>query len=173
MFLKIVKFQVCEKYLNCSQPLIKSSYRIFEVRFRLSVFFLHMFLPKIAFFRQNCLKTFLNLRLEERSFVTIIIFCSFSPRTLTLIFQNFQINLLINSDPMAVDTFWGEIWHQSIFLVNIIENDEHRRTLLITTYPPIHPPIHTPIRTMKVFEVSKKAHPRLCLKVQFWYLSYI
>ena len=40
---------------------------------------------------------------------------------------------------MAVDNFGDHIWNQPIELVNILENEENRRTLLITTHPSTQP----------------------------------
>ena len=55
---------------------------------------------KFAYFRKKTLKTLLNLRIEERSFVTFIIFRCFSPRK-----SDFKFNLLITFDLTAVDNF--------------------------------------------------------------------
>ena len=54
-------------------------------------------------------------------------------------FQNYKSELLVIFYLIAVDNFWGQIWNQRILLVNILENEENRRTLLITTHPPTHP----------------------------------
>ena len=135
--------------------------------FRIFSFF-HIFEPKIAFFWKKKLKTFLNLHLEERSFLTIVIFRWYPPRKLALKFQIFKLKLLITFDVIVLDKFWGQIWNQGISLVNILENEENWRTLLITTHPTTHPSTHPPTRIIKVFEVSKKVDPRMC----FWKLHF-
>ena len=51
------------------------------------------------------LKTFLNFRIEKRSFMNIIIFTCFPPGKSDLKIQNFKFNLLITFYLMAVDNF--------------------------------------------------------------------
>ena len=100
--------------------------------------FFHIFEPKITFFqKKKCLKNFLNLRLEERSFVTIIIFSRFPPRNSALKFQIFKLNLLITFYLIVVDNFWGHIWNQHILLIIIPDFEENQRTQNITTHPSI------------------------------------
>ena len=78
------------------------------------------------------------MRLEERSFVTIIIFGHFPPRKSALKFQTFRSKLLITFDLISVDNFWGQIWNQCILLVNIPKNEESWRSVLITSHAPAH-----------------------------------
>ena len=85
------------------------------------------------------LNFFLNLRPDERYFLTIFIFSWFPLRKLALKFQIFKLKLLITFDVIVIDNFWCQIWNQRILLVNILENEENRRTLLITIHPPTHP----------------------------------
>ena len=91
--------------------------------------FFHILDPKITYFQYFFL-TFLNLHLEERSFVTIIIFSCFLPPK-----SVFKFNLLITFDLSAVDNFWGHIWNQHILLGTILEFKKNRSTLLIIIHP--------------------------------------
>ena len=80
------------------------------------------------------MKTFLNLRLEERFFVTIIIFSCSPPWKSDLKLKNFVFNLLLTFDLTAVGKFWSHIWNRHILLVII---EEHFWSS--STHPTTHP----------------------------------
>ena len=67
--------------------------------------FFHIFGSKIAYFRRKKSKTFISLRLEERFFVTIIIFSCSPPWKSDLKFKNFVFNLLLTFDLTALGKF--------------------------------------------------------------------
>ena len=104
MVVEIVKFQVCEKYLIAHNSLLRARRELLRSRQDFEFFFI-FFNLKPYFFDKIVLKTFLNLSLEERSFVTIIIFCRFALRKSALKFQNIKIKLLINFDLISADSF--------------------------------------------------------------------
>ena len=58
------------------------------------------------------------------------------------IFLILKFKMLITSDKKAADSFKHHIWNQHILLVNILEFEENRRTLLIPVRPSIRPSVH-------------------------------
>ena len=83
------------------------------------------------------MKTLLNLRTEERSFVTIIFLAHFRPGNRPL---NFKLNLLVTFDLKAVHNFWCQIRNQHNQIVTILDFEENRWTFWS---PPTHPPTRT------------------------------
>ena len=83
-----------------------------------------------------------NLHLEERSFVTIIIFSCFPPRKSDLKFKDFEFNLLLTFDLTTVDNFVGHILNQhTCFYLSKSTFDNH---------PPTQPPIHSDNKFIRI-----------------------
>ena len=116
-----------------------------------------IFIPYFCTYHRNFpnifLKTFLELLLQERSLVTVVIFSFFPPHESHLKFKIFLLKLLITLNQIAVENFCSQIWNQITLKATI-----HKMELTPSTHPFTQPPI----RTIQVFEVSKKVHPHSC-----------
>ena len=108
--------------------------------------FFHLLYLKLIFL-DIFLKTFLILRLGERSFVTIIFgffpFCKSAFR-----FKKFLLKF-ITFDIKVLGNFVCHIWNKLILLFTISENEEN----LITFYH--HPPIHPNNKIVGHFEEGR------------------